>query len=605
MCSTTDDQMKMILMGTLVISMAVILMAPWTTATPQPLHAPKFPDVQVELEQRIDPIPPFHAVALELQGLDEPARTFQPVSGSPDKDWILEVNGNGLAIGDFDGSGSNDLVVVDGSTLERIANDQPGFAPRMLLNDGAAHFREGGASWAMAGGRWGTGAAAGDVDNDGDLDLVVLEWGPDRLFENLDGKGLRERTEEAGFQGKRWATSAAFLDYDEDGCLDLAVVNYLAFDTESIPSRASGACKWKGYDVMCGPEGLSPVHDQLYRGKGDGTFEDVTRAAGFVPSEAGYGLGVTTLDFDADGDTDLYVTNDSTANFLWENQGDGKFQEVGMMRAVSRDENGKEQAGMGVAAGDVDGDGLPELLVTNFSGEHNAFYQPSANKKSGRVSFKERSFHAGIGGPSLHKLGWGTAFFDADLDGELDAFVLNGHVYPQASQPGTDTSYAQTDDFYRGGAGNFTVEELHDAGARVGRAGAAADLDGDGRLEVVALRMDAPIDVLHNQTQGGHWLMVRAIGTQSNRDGIGARIQLQVGERRYASEIRTAGGYQASIPALAHFGLGAAERVDRLVVHWPSGATAELADVAVDQLLEVREPEFEASPANAEEGAGR
>lgn len=537
--------------------------------------------------------PPFVVLPLEIASPDGPPTAVRTTCGSDVKDWILEVNGAGLAIGDFDGEGSNDLVIVDGSTLERVQAGQPGFSPRLFLNDGAANFRPAGEGFAMAGGRWGTGAATGDVDNDGDLDLVVLEWGPDRLFLNDDGKGFTETTEKAGLKGRLWSTSGAFLDYDEDGALDLAIASYLKFDTESIGSRESGACQWKGYPVMCGPEGLVPQRDSLYRGVGDGTFVDSRFQAKYLPNEAGYGLGVTTLDFDADGDTDLYLTNDSTPNFLWENLGDGTFQEAGMARNVGLDDNGKEQAGMGIAVGDGDGDGLAEILVTNFSGESNALYLPRRSKRTQRVSFREKSAAEGVGGASLHKLGWGTGFLDVDLDGDLDAFVLNGHVYPQADNAGTDTTYAQPDDLYRRDGERFTVVPLHAGGPKVGRAGAAADLDGDGRPEIVALRMNGPVEILRNTSTGGHWFAVRAVGTRSNRDGIGARVTVEAGERTFHAEIRTAGGYQAAIPALAHFGLGEAEVVDRVRVEWPSGAVAEASEVAVDSLLELVEPDSE------------
>jgi len=511
--------------------------------------------------------------------------------GTRAKDYILEVDGGGLALEDFDGDGDIDLVVVDGSTIERARAGEPGLPPRLYLNDGAGRFTPAGEAWAMAGGRWGFGAATGDVNGDGWPDLVVTQWGPTRLFLNQAGKGFEEKTAEAGFQGERWGSSAVLFDYDRDGALDLAQVNYLLFDLGTIPPPG-GSCTWKGYDVMCGPEGLVPLHDQLYRGKGDGSFVETTLEAGFRPSEAGFGLGAMPLDFDLDGDTDLYVANDSTPNFLWENRGDGTFREVGLRSGVSHDTNGKEQAGMGIGCGDVDGDGRPDLLVTNFSGESNAFY-----RSRGARGFREESSPAGLGGPSMTTLGWGTGLADLDLDGDLDAFVLNGHVYPQADQPGTDTSYAQPDVLFRNDAGRFLPEPLYAGADRVSRAGALADLDGDGDLDLVALELDGPVHVLLNTTRdpsaestaGPHWLRVRLRGQGGNTAALGALVTAEWEGGRRAAEIRTSAGYQAAAPAEAHFGLGSSARVKRLVVRWPSGREQVLEDVVADRPLVIEE----------------
>jgi hypothetical protein len=523
-------------------------------------------------------------------------------SGSPDKNYIVEVNGGGLLTGDYDGDGAFDLVLVDGSTLERVAAGKPGLPPRMFLGNGKAQFAPAGESWAMSGGRWGMGGAAGDVDGDGWLDFMLTEWGPDRLFLNQGGRGLAERTEQAGFLGERWGTSAAFFDADRDGVLDLYVVNYLSFDPSVIPSAKSpDAAQWKGHPVMSGPEGLVPVHDQHYRGLGDGRFEEVSAKVGLKPERACFGLGVLTLDYDEDGDTDLYVANDSQPNFLFENQGDGTFREIGPERGAAVDGSGKEQASMGLAAADCDGDGYQDLFVTNFSGEENALYvsraRPRANGQPGmRISYRERASASGLGGPSRPLLGWGTSFADFDLDGLLDLCVFNGHVYPQADRAGTDTSYRQLDQLYRGQAGasgpRYAPEPLSDAAPGVSRASAALDLDGDGDLDLVAIGLDGAVRVLENRAQeraGGHWLRVALRSPKGNRHALGARVELSAGGRTLRAEVRSAGGYQAAVPAEVHFGLGPVQRIDELRVRWPSGREQKFGPVDANQRLALEE----------------
>ena len=517
--------------------------------------------------------------------------------GAVEKDWILEVNGGGLVVEDFNGDGDLDLVVVDGSTLERVQAGEPGEAPRLYLGDGQCGFTLAGEAWEMSGGRWGMGGTSGDLNNDGFADLIVTQWGRDRVFLNEGGEGFKEVTEEAGLIGKRWGTSCAVLDADADGNLDLVVTNYLAFDPELVKPRGAG-CSWKGHDVMCGPEGLVPVHDQLYRGLGDGRFEDMTHAAGFSPEDAGYGLGVMTLDFDGDGWTDIYTANDSTPNHLWRNKGDGSFEEIAWRYGVGHDANGKEQAGMGVACGDANSDGVPDLFVTNFSGENNSFYQSRGER------FRERAHAAGLGGASLRRLGWGTGYGDFDLDGRLDLFVLNGHVYPQADQPGTDTSYSQTDQiFFQSERGRFEESELPGP-ARTSRAGVTADLDGDGDLDLISLELGGPARVWENtlldgssdQVEGEAWLGVRLIG----RGGHGARLELSYeveGEEvlRYA-HMRTAAGFQASGPLAAHL---VAEGYEdeagaTLRVRWLGGEVSELELSALGQWIDVQREEEEA-----------
>ncbi|MDZ4774710.1 MAG: CRTAC1 family protein [Planctomycetota bacterium] len=507
--------------------------------------------------------------------------------GSTSKNWIVEVNGGGVLLGDFDLDGRVDCVIVDGSTIERAQKGEPGFAPRLFLGNGDCTFRPAGERWNIPAGRWGMGGTTGDWNGDGRLDLVITDWGASRIFTNDSEKGFVE-VEKSGLARGEWATSAAPLDFDRDGKLDLVVVNYLAFDAKTVAQKGSGSCNWKGHPVMCGPEGLTPTCDRLYRGQGDGTFEDVTEKARFRPKDAGFGLGVMTFDYDDDGDTDIYVANDSTPNFLWENQGDGTFTEVGLRRGVSHDANGREQASMGIACGDLNGDLRPDLFVTNFSGENSVLYLSSKNG-----SFRERSAQAQLAGPSLGFLKWGTTLGDFDLDGDLDISVMNGHVYPEADLAGTDTSYAQEPQlFVNDGRTRFTLGEFADVGPLKARGCARADLDDDGDLDLVVVNVEGPVMVFENiakRAESAHWLRVRLVGKDGNRLGIGAKIIVAWDGGSMASEVRTAGGFQSAVPAEAHFGLGGVKKIDTLRVRWPSGREQVVKEVALDRILTITE----------------
>ncbi|HET6201253.1 MAG TPA: CRTAC1 family protein [Planctomycetota bacterium] len=500
------------------------------------------------------------------------------VCGSTKKDYIIEVNGSGAGWLDYDGDGDLDLWVANGSTLEALRGGSPGAGNTLYRND-RGRFTDVTVEAGAASSDFGCGVAAADFDGDGDPDVFVAELGPDRLFRN-DGCGrFAECGHAAGVDDPRWGTSAVFFDADLDGDLDLYVANYLDFDL-AHPKGPGGTCQWKGHPVMCGPQGLPPCAGAFFRNEGDGRFVEASAQAGLRAPASGYGLGVVAFDAEGDGDPDLYVANDSTPNFLFLNRGDGRFAEGGFLAGVALSSQGREQAGMGIGVGDADGNGLEDLLVTNFSGEPNAFY-----RNLGGGLFSDDAFPSGLGGPSVPLLGWGTALLDLDLDGDLDAITANGHVYPQAELPGSDSTYAQPlQVFENDGRGRF-----REVGAACGpdvvapalrRAVAFGDYDEDGDLDLFVSVLGGAPQLLQSDPRGGAFLVVRLRGRRSNRDGTGAKVTVEAAGRKQVRFARGGYSFQSSNDPRVHFGLGGASRVDSVEILWPSGTVGRIEGVA-------------------------
>lgn len=488
-----------------------------------------------------------------------------------DPRYILEVNGGGIALEDFDLDGDVDLLVVRGSTIARLAAGEPGMAPVLFLNDGSGDFEAAGDEWAIGGGTWGMGVAAGDLDRDGDPDLVLTEYGHDRVLLNQGGAGF---VEAASIGPESWSSSAALFDGNGDGHLDLFVTGYLEFELETAVPRGEAESRWKGHKVLPGPEGMTPTADRLHLGRGDGTF-----GPNVLPEHpAAFSLGVMPLDVDGDGRQEVFVAADSMPNSLWRLGEEGWVDEA-FRAGLAYDSHGREQACMGIARGDLDGNGSLDLMVTNFSGEANALYTA---RRPGR--FRERSTQARVAGPSLLRLGWGTAAGDLDLDGDLDLFVANGHVYPEADQVGTDTSYAQTDQVFLRDGASYQALDLDREDPIVSRAAALADLDRDGDLDAVVLSVQGQVRVWRNETKTeGQGMVVRL------PSGSGARVELRVGEEHQVREVTTCGGFQSAVPEEVHFGVGGP--IDLLRVRWPSGREQVLKDVEPRPLLVLKEPQ--------------
>jgi enediyne biosynthesis protein E4 len=515
---------------------------------------------------------------------------YRNLFGSPEKRYIVESTGNGAAWIDYDNDGCLDLFVVNGSTLERQAKGERGPGNRLYHNKCDGTFEDATTGSGLEGGYWGSGVATGDYDNDGFVDLFVtsiLEG--NHLYHNNGDGTFTDVTAKAGVSGgRRVSVSAAFFDYDRDGRLDLFVTNYVKFDRPYL-DQVSPYCLWKGVRVFCGPNGVAGDSNILYHNNGDGTFTDVTKAAGLENSEL-KSLGVVVADLDDDGWPDIYVAADSTMNALYHNNRNGTFADISLQSGAGFSQDGRAQSGMGVDAGDYDGDGRLDLFVTNFQDDYNTLYH-----NEGGLSFTDASFSAKIGRLSFNRLGWGTGFQDFDNDGRVDIFVANGHVYPQVDSAHlAQETYAQQNQVLRNqGAGSFSDVTGTIGGMQMmksSRGVAFGDFDNDGRMDAVVVNMDDTLTLLRNTSRNtNHWLTVRTIGRRSNRDGIGARLRLRAGGHVQVREVKTCGSFASANDSRVHFGLGPTPGIERLEISWPSGIKQTFLNVPIDQFVVIDE----------------
>ena len=504
--------------------------------------------------------------------------------------YLLETTGTGVALFDYDGDGFLDVFLVNGTTLEGFPKGKEPIN-HLFRSRGNGTFEDVTARAGVGASGWGQGACTGDYDNDGHEDLYVTYYGQNRLYHNRGDGTFEDVTARAGLLDKRtrWGTGCAFLDYDRDGRLDLLAANYIDLDLARAPTPDSGLCRYKGVKVACGPPGLTGGKNVLFHNRGDGTFEDVSDKSGITKASGTYGLGVSTLDFDDDGWVDAYVANDSNPSALYRNNHDGTFTDVAVTSGCAYSQDGKPQAGMGVAIGDYDHNGTMDIFKTNFAGDTSTLY---AN--SGQGFCDDRTFAAGIG-VNTRWLGWATAFVDLGNDGWLDLFLANGHVYPEVAQLKTEAAYAQRKVVYvNRGNGRFEdVTEQLGAPAttpRAARGAAVGDVDNDGDVDIVISNVNAPPDLFRTDTEAGrHWLLVKLTGTTSNRSAIGARVGCTAGGMTQWEEVRGGGSYISQNDLRVHFGLGETTKVDRLWVRWPSGLEEEWRELAADQILPLRE----------------
>lgn len=547
----------------------------------------------------VDIVDPKAPVVFEDVTAQTGLSRFRHRSGGPQKDYIVETPSGGVAIFDYDGDGLPDVYLLNGSTLTAVQGKEKPPHAALFRNRGNWQFEDVTEKAGVANERWGMGVAVGDYDNDGDPDIFVGNYGVSRLYRNNGNGTFTDVAEPLGVARRGWSTGATFGDYDRDGRLDLFVPGYVEFDFNNLPPSPNGAgrpgslnqnfCQFRGTPVMCGPRGLKGETDTLYRQKADGTFEDVSVKAGVNDAGRYYGFSSVFIHADDDDLLDLIVINDSTPNLLYINKGNGTFEETGYASGMALNEQGREQAGMGLAVGDYNLDGRVDFYVTNFSDDTNTL-----RRNDGDGLFTDVTLQSGHGEVTMPFLGWGTSFVDYDNDGWPDLLVANGHVYPAVDKFQWGTSFAQQPLLFR----NLANGKFERVGAAPGsglarawpsRGLAVGDLDGDGQVDAVFNNLDSAPTVLRNVTKrAGHWLSLRLVGdvtAKSPKDATGARAFLTIGKERRRLDMFSGAGYGSQNDTRLHFGLGAATRVDKLEVRWPGGALETFEVQGVDRVL--------------------
>ena len=529
------------------------------------------------------------------------------LSGSPlNKQFLLEEMGGGVALLDFDRDSLLDVVLVNGSSFLSVSGMRKPTS-YLFRNNGNMTFTDITEKAGLTASGWGQGSCVGDYDNDGFDDLFVSYWGQNVLYRNNSNGTFADVSKKAGVAGSegRWGAGCSFLDYDHDGKLDLFVANYVNFDPQRVPRPGEEAyCRFNEIPVPCGPQGLAGGTNVLYRNRGDGTFEDVSEKSGiaiprgpisgtFVSKNwrptGSYGMGAASADFDNDGWPDIYVACDTAPSLLYHNNRDGTFSEVGVKAGCAFDENGIAMSGMGVGVGDSDGDGWLDIIRTNFSDQVTTLY-----RNNGDGTFHDASLAAGLG-INRKYLGFGAAFFDFDNDGWKDILLGNGHVYSQLAGRKLHLTYKQPKILYSNLRNGRFADVSATSGAGIqaehlARGLAFGDLDNDGDVDVVVNNLDSAPSLLRND--GGnqrHALTVKCIGTRSNRSAIGTRVKVTIAGREQIDEVMSGSSYYSQNDLRLHFGLGTAEKADRVEVLWPSGLKESFADVKANQIVVIQE----------------
>jgi enediyne biosynthesis protein E4 len=512
------------------------------------------------------------------------------------KRFIIETNGAGVAFLDYDRDGWVDALVLGGTRLLEGARQDAAWprgeepTNRLYRNNRDGTFRDVTDRAGLRHTGWASGVCAGDYDNDGWLDVFVTYFGRNVLYRNRGGR-FEDVTAKAGLRtAPRWGSGCTFVDYDRDGRSDLFVSNYLRFDLATAPEPGQGVnCLWKGIPVNCGPKGLPFDGNLLYRNQGDGTFRDVSQAAGVDKVPGRYSMTASAADLDGDGWLDVYVACDSTASILYRNNRNGTFTDVAVESGVAYSELGNAQAGMGLALADYDGDGVLDLLKTHFADDIPALY-----RGLGRGLYEDVATEAGLAVQNRY-VEWGAGLPDLDNDGHPDVVYVTGNVYPEIERQLPQYPHRGPRIVFRGRAGGRfeDVSARSGPGAttpRSGRGAAFGDYDNDGDVDVLVMNMNEPPSLLRNDYSGGNgWLQVRLEGTRSNRAGLGATVVVAAGGRLQARPVLSQSSYYSHDDLRLHFGLGTLARADRVEVRWPSGAVDVLRDVPGRRVVTVRE----------------
>jgi len=511
-------------------------------------------------------------------------------ASSPDKKYIFESMSGGVVVIDYDRDGWPDIYFTNAPTIKMAVEGQ--MAPGALYhNNHDGTFTDVTQKSGLSRPCLAMGGAVGDYDNDGWPDLYITCLGGNILYHNNGDGSFTDVTAKAGVADGRWSAGAAFGDYDGDGFVDLMVSNYVDFHLNELPQFGSSPyCKYRGVDVQCGPRGLKGAGDSLFHNNGDGTFTDVSKQAGVDDPNGYYGLGVLWADFNGTGRPDIYIANDSTPKFLYRNQGNGKFEEIGFESGTALSQEGSEQASMGLAIGDYNHTGRPSLYVTNFENEN-----PDLYRNEGDWNFQEESFASGLAMPALPWVKWGTSFLDLDNDGWLDLITVNGHVYPQTDMMPTDPGYRQPGLLSMNQKDGAFCDASGQAGSalqekRVARGLAVADFFNNGDMDVVINDLDGSPLLLRNPgIPGRHWVSFELAGTKSNRLALNARIRLVAGGMTQTDEVHSGGSYLSQSDTRIHFGVGSATKIDSVEIHWPSGAVEHIGNLDADHFYAVLE----------------
>jgi hypothetical protein len=517
------------------------------------------------------------------------AGLVQPiVYGSPDRvDYIVETMGAGIAFFDYDNDGWLDILVLSGTVMN---GDPRGATNRLYRNNRDGTFTDVTAKAGLAKTGWAYGVTIGDYNNDGYEDVFITYWGQNVLYRNNGDGTFTDVTTEAGLaKPPRWGSGCTWVDYDLDGNLDLFVSHYLEFDPKRVPRTGQDPnCNWKGIPVNCGPRGLPPESNLLFRNNGDGTFTDVTQKSGIGKVKGSYGLTAVAADFDNDGWPDIYVAGDSTPSLLFRNQHDGTFVEEGLERGVALNEDGQEQAGMGVAVGDFNLDGVLDIFKTHFTEDTPALYRGDA-----KGNFTDVTIRSGLGVETRY-ICWGDGIRDLDNDGLPDIFVVSGSVYPEVEKKYPEYPHRMPRFLFRNLGGGKFEQLMEEAGPAVtalhsSRGCAFGDFDNDGDVDILIMNQNEPPSLLRNDVAPGrNWLKVKLVGTKSNRSAIGARVVAAYGGVRQAQAVLAQESYLSVSDRRLHFGLGSAKTAD-LEVRWPGGAVETLKQVQSNRLLVIKE----------------